>query len=305
MTNEIFLTYHHQYKNQCKSFFDKFNKKFKYLDGIELKYTPDVTYSSYVFDMMALDHGMIMTAMINDQRGVNESEPVRIILPDGFFAINEKEQYERILHELGHFFTNPQTVLLTKCKMNNSYRIKPVSSALPRIASMHTSCLRPLIKILDLCSEVNSEMWIYKNEPDFSKTHLESYCNSMHQSMVHLKGLALNREFFYEIPESNFFILFRLAVMEKINHDFKARFLSDVNEMNELFIKYVKQTGWSSLKQIGYQSDILSSVRNQEFPRLIQLYEEIFEDFIRNSATFFPTNEHATILSAYKLSGAK
>jgi len=297
--NEIIIVYNPLFEEECKAFFYNFTIRFPYLDNTELKYPPKFVYPNYEYDLIMLNQ-ITPTATTIDFRGIS-TEPVKMYLPDSFFGRSEENQLEIVLHELGHLFTNDKTLEILRYKTSHVHLVTPFKSVDKAIMQKHAYCLKHLLQIINLCNEVNAEVWMYQNESYYSHSHIQKYYNAISPSIAHLKDVPHDTNFFFEIPEATFFILFRFATLEKVKYDFTRKFLNDLQSFNAFLHQYAAESGWGTLRQITYQDAILDSVRKQDCSKLIYQYEEIFDEFIRDSMPFFPLDERLKILPTYHL----
>jgi len=101
----------------------------------------------------------------------------------------------------------------------------------------------------------------------------------------------------------NYHIIYRYATINNACFNSKDDCLLKVNHANKQLYYLSKNLGWRKLKQLEHQDDILKSVeyKNENNFKLLRLYEEIFEEYIHYSSSFFPENYKKEILELYGL----
>lgn len=307
MSNKIYVTCNPVFQPMCELFFDDFKNEFNYFGDIELIYGNETIYEQYEKDLVSINSGMIPKAMIVDSRGLKgrENEPVRLLLVDNFFWKGESEQNHTILHELGHYFTDLDLTEIIQfiSKFNDKALTKEICKT-NKFLAKHNEELFFLLQIPKLPMDICAELWVYENELKISKQSLKRVCSKLINTISKFKNMEGDREVFFDIPRSNSDILFRLAVIKHVKFDFKEECLSNLKIIKELFIELARKSGWNDLKQVKYQNKILDYVeyKNFKIPKLKDLFEEIFKEYIKNSATFFPKDDQHKILDFYDFS---
>lgn len=286
-------------------YFKSFNDRFKYLKKIELLLQPYNEYEKYAEDLNTIQRGWSETAEIIDTRELigYEKDPVRILLTDNFFDLPLSEKDEAILHELGHYFTNPSLL-----KIRNYIAIKnpPIANStqtdLQLLLNAHNTAMSFVFQIPKLAQEVNAELWVYEHERKYSESRIKRYCDAIEQSLNEFKTAKVDEDWFYEIPRLNFLLLWRLAIFQSLDFDYIADCIQKTKEANDLFNNLAKTVNWDKLKIFTLQAAVLNNLRNGTFDsqNFISEFELIYDDFILNSARFFPLNMQNQLIEFYK-----
>jgi len=300
MDEEIFVTYNPGKKTEYIECFKAFKKKFNYFEDIKLKFTPDEKYNLYEKDLQDINSGMPELVSLIDTRDLpeNKDEPIRMLLRDKFLKIDDEEKNEHILHEIGHFITNPSLKKIRQYISKNSPdKIIIQKPKYQQLIDFHNKGLTYLLDLLKLPQEVNADLWIYENEPKYSETRFKRYCDGVNTTFIEND----KRKFFYIIPFLNFHLIYRYSTINKIDFKIKNECLEKVDKANERLYELAQNLGWGSLKQLKYQNDILKSIeyKNPNYRKLIQIYEELFKEYIQISSSFFPRNYQDEILKIY------
>ena len=285
-----------------KEYFSAFNDDFNYLKDIELIFEPDNRYTKHEEDLNKISQGWFETAEIVDTRNLEgyEQDPVRLLLTDKFFGLPIKEKHETILHELGHYFTNPDLLEIRKYIAIKNPKLLNVNNAgLQPLVNAHNTALNFVFQIPKLLQEVNAELWVYKNERDYSKTRIRKYCSGIEKSIEEFKNATIQEDWFFEIPRLNFLILWRLGIIQSMDFDYIINCMEKTNEANGLFLKLAESVNWNQLEIFKLQSNILQSLKECNTEELILDFEKIFDDFVRNSSRFFPANMQRQLIEFY------
>lgn len=147
--------------------------------------------------------------------------------------------------------------------------------------------------------EVNAELWVYKNERDYSKTRIIKYCSGIEDSIEEFKRATVQESWFFEIPRLNFLILWRLGIIQSMDYDYIHNCVEKTNEANRLFLKLAESINLNQLEIFKLQANILKSLKDYNTNELIFDFENIFDDFIRNSSRFFPINMQRQLIEFY------
>jgi len=302
MVEEIFVIYNPNNREECVKYFNKFKRQFLYLDNINLKFTPDENYNLYNKDLENINSGMPECVSLIDTRNLPErnNEPNRLLIKDNFFRATLEEKNENILHELGHFFTNQTFKELRQyLSINNPEQIEIQNFENQKLIDNHNKGLSYLWDIPKLPLEINAELWIYENEPEYSESRIKRYCIGVNTEFSENDKI----KYFYKIPFINFHIIYRCLTVKKVNFDFTNDCLARLDKANNRLFKIANNFGWNGLKQLAFQSNILKSVeyKNENISNLIKIYEEIFEEYIKISASFFSEDFQNEILKLYNI----
>jgi len=284
-------------------YFDYFQKNFDYLNNIDLVLEPDNHYYKHDEDLNTISRGWSELAELVDTRNLVdfEDDPVRLLLTDKFFDLSIKEKNETILHELGHYFTNPDLLEIREyISLKNPKILNVSSNELQPLVNAHNTALNFVFQIPKLMQEVSAELWVYKNEPDYSETRIKKYCSAIDDSIDDFKKAKVQEGWFYEVPRLNFLILWRLGIIQSLDFDYINNCIKKTNEANGLFINLAKSVKWNHLKILKLQSRVLESLKDSNIKELISDFEEIFDDFIQNSSRFFPSNLQRQLIDFYK-----
>ena len=305
MENKIVIVQNENLLNKSKGYFELFNAKFEYLKGIELVFTPEYNYDKYEEDLNTIKRGWSTQAEIIDTRDLKdfENDPVRLILTDLFFDCEDKHKDEIILHELGHYLTNPELIEIRNyIALKNPKLLGINSDELTELVNAHNTGLNFIFQIPKLLQETRAELWLYENEPDFSKDRIEKYCTSISESINQFKDAKIDQGWFHQIPNINFLILWRLSIIKNLDFDFVKDCIEKTEEARKLFIELASTVGWQNLEIFKLQDDVLNSLKYKEesIENLILSFEQIFDDYIANSGSFFPEVLKNQIIQFYK-----
>jgi hypothetical protein len=301
----IFIINSEDNLEESKNYFQLFNKKFNYLRDIELKFYPDIRYEKYQEDLSTLKRGWSETAEIIDTRELTNynHNPVRLILTDNFFELPTTKQDEAILHELGHYFTNPNLLEIRKYIAKKNPPIIKINQAdLQILINKHNGATNFVFQIPKLIQEVNAELWVFEHERKYSESRIKGYCAGIEQFLNECKNATVDKDWFYNIPNLNFLILWRLSIFKSLDFDYIENCFQKTNEANKLFKELAATVNLDKLKIFTLQSDLLKSLeyKNENSKELIGLFEIIFDDFIINSARFFPSELQTQLVNFYK-----
>jgi len=293
---EILVVHNLQFKIECIKYFETFKKQFKYLENIDLKFTPDESYTKYETDLEYINSGTPELISLIDTRDLvrYKNDPIRLFIKDGFFKISDKEKDEQLLHELGHFFTNDKLKKIRKIISEMNFpKISTKESKYQ--TDLHNKGLAYLTDIIKLPQEVNAEKWVNQNEANISSIRFKRFCEGINSNFTEND----KTRFFYIIPFLNYHILLRYALINKINFKSKHKHLMKLDMANKQLHFISKKLGWANLKQLSFQKDILKSVQDEDYSKLISLFEDMFNEYIIISSSFFPKKLQKTILKIY------
>ncbi len=307
--DNIILVYERENLENTKAYFKIFRNEFDYLNSIQLKYTPEAVYSEYESDLNILNMGHFETAEIIDTRNIpwRDSEPVRILLKNSFFTLSTLKKHEVILHEIGHYFTNPRLLTIRKYIADVDPPLLGIRSdnhQMNLLVLAHNKAINYIFQIPKLIQEMNGELWVYENQPKYSEQRLKGYCAGVKETLPKIQAIiSLQKDFLYKIPAISSFILFRKSVLRNTNFNFTQDCLLAIEEINREFLGLVDKAGWQTLKLVEHQRDVLGCLEynNENIIRLTELYEIILSDFVVASSEFFPEIIHSNIIAFYEL----
>ena len=305
MKTKLYVVNSKSKSNETVVYFESFNERFNYLKRIELIFQPGNEYDKYQEDLNTIQRGWSETAEIIDTRELigYEQDPVRLLLTDNFFDLSVLEKDEAILHELGHYFTNPSLITIRKyIAVKNPPIVNTNQPDLQELINAHNSAMNYVFQIPKLSQEVNAELWVYKHERKYSKSRIKRYCDSVEQSLNEFRTAKVNESWFYEIPRLNFLLLWRLAIFQSLDFDYIDDCIQKTQDVNIQFKNLAKTVSWDKLKIFTMQQAVLNDLENgkcnsQEF---ISEFELIYDDYILNSARFFPINMKNQLIEFYK-----
>lgn len=305
MKTKIFVVNSKEKCTDAINYFESFNAKFNYLNEIELIFQPDNEYDELEDDLKTIKRGWSQFAEIIDKRDtVNYNlAPLRLLLTDNFFDLSVTEKDEIILHELGHFFTNPDLIEMRQYIAEKNPPIVSINRTdLQNLISKHNKALNYVFQIPKLVQEVRAELWVFEHERKYSESRIARYCKNVEQSLKDFSNASVDNMWFYQIPELNFLILWRLAIVKYLDFDYSENCIQNTNEANELFKELAATVNWDKLKMFELQDDLLKCLehKNENSKKLIEISDEIFDDFILNSAGFFPTEIQTSLVKFYQ-----
>lgn len=307
MKNEIFIVQPIEFLNESKIFFGTFNKTFDYLVDVNLKFTPEYKYPQYDEDYNNLKVSWIAKAEIIDTRELSgyEKQPVRLILSKDFFTSNITEQYEIILHEIGHYITNVELLEIRNfIGKENPKKLGCSNIQLDSLVDAHNQGLNYVFQILKLIQEVNAELWCYENQKDYCNNRLKLYCDTITEFLnAYNINTQVSKGFFYEIPQLVFLILWRKAIIRHTSFDFSSTCIDSTNSAYDLLMGLANKVGWGQLKLFTKSDEILTAItyKNENIEDLKRLYLEIFDEYITESSKFFPEPMNNQIRPFYSL----
>lgn len=305
MENKIVIVQNESLLSKSKEYFELFNTKFEYLKDIKLVFTPEYSYDKYEDDLTTIKMGWSTQAEIIDTRDIKdfENDPVRLILTDLFFECDDKQKDEIILHELGHYLTNPELIEIRNyLALKNPKLLAINSDELTQLVNAHNTGLNFVFQIPKLLQETRAELWLFENEPEFSKGRIEKYCSSISESINQFKEAKIDQGWFYQIPNINFLLLWRLSIISNLDFDYVKDCIEKTEEARILFFELASTVGWQNLEIFKLQDDVLNSLKYKEenIKNLILSFEQIFDDYISNSSLFFPEVLKDQIIQYYK-----
>jgi hypothetical protein len=288
-----------QRARQC---LENFKTQYPYLSNIRIEFTPKVQYSRYA----AIRRCWSEHAEIVDTRDLPEhqNEPVRLLLTKQFLQLSQEEQMPILLHEMGHYLTNPRLLEIRRYISQADPPILSAQGSSRRLVELHNKALNYVFQLLKLPQEVNAECWLYKNHRDIAEARMENYRRSDIENLQLLRGLRPNAEFFYDIPQIVFLVSWKQAFLKHMDFEFVSHYLKEIENMWDEFLRLAKTVSLNQVKIIILHDQVLATLeyRNEKFKRLIQLYEEILREFITMSASFFSIDVGFQILKLYGLS---
>jgi hypothetical protein len=305
MKKEIYIVQPLENIESSKSFFSTFNSNHNYLSEIDLKYTPEVTYDKYSEDFMNLNRLWSAKAELIDTRNLigYESDPVRLVLSKDFYKSSTNEQKEMIFHELGHFITNTNLIEIRNFLAKENPKILRISNSnLTALVNAHNEGLSYIFQIPKLIQEVNAELWGYENEPEFCKTRLQFYCQTIDEFIASSKkGITVSQDFFYQIPRLLFLILWRESIVKYTDYDFSKKCSENTKSAFEILKKLATESGWDGLKLLNRKNEILKAIeyKDENIDSIKVIYLELFEEYISKSSQFFPSNLRTQIRQFY------
>lgn len=305
MKTKIYVVNSKEKSTETKDYFNSFNARFKYLSQIELVFQPENEYKKFQDDLNTIKRGWSQTAEIVDTRELAgyDQDPVRLLLTDNFFELSVSKKDEAILHELGHFFTNPDLLEIRKYIAKKNPPLLNINNPnLQNLTNAHNTALNFLFQIPKLVQEISAELWVYEHERDYSESRIKDYCVAVEQSLKEFKNAKVNESWFYNIPNLNFLILWRLSIFKSMDFDYINNCIEKTNEANVLFKGLAKTVNFENLKIFTLQTDIINSLdySNENIIELIKTFEIIYNNYIVNSARFFPLEIQTQIVEFYK-----
>ncbi len=304
MSDKIFIIQKSDLIVESKKYFDYFNENFNHLHGLELLFPSEALYPGFNDDLKTIDRGWSEQAELIDTRRLDgyENDPVRILLTKDFFDLDNIKRNEAILHELGHYWTNSSLQEIRDYIAKENPKTLSINhSTLKNLVNAHNEGLNYIFQIPKLVQEVNAELWVYENEKVYSKTRINRYCETIKTSQSEFNKASVNEGWFFQIPKINFLILWRLSIFKHIQFDYILECIDNANKINEAFKNLAKKAGWGHLKLFELQEDVLTCLdyKRENISRLCGSYEQIFEDYIRNSAKFFPEDIPVQLFKFY------
>lgn len=305
MKTKIYVVNSEEKSNESQDYFKLFKDKYNYLDQIELIFQPGNEYEKLQEDLSSI-RSLTEDAMLIDTRGLDDrdKESTRLLLTNNFFELSTQKKEGVILHELGHFFTNPKLLEIRRyIAKKNPPKLAPIRPNLQPLINAHNSALFYVFQIPKLLQDVNAELWLFEHERTISESRIKEYCLTSEQPLDEFRNAKVDESFFYQIPKLNSLILWRLATFENLDFDYMEKCFQNTNEVNKLFIKLAATVNLDKLKIFTLQPDLLKSmVYNNEKPKdLIAEFEIIYDEFIIKSVHFFPIDLQNPIIEFYKI----
>jgi len=291
-----------------------FQSRYPHLEQVDMVFAPDEQYSLYQDDVNRIRRGWSQNAEIIDTRDLAEhqDEPVRLLLTTQFLESGQEEQDSVLLHEIGHYMTNPRLIGVRRYISRTD---PPLLSAnvsgpnTPRIRSLigrHNKGLNYIFQLPKLPQEVNAELWVYENHSEISKARIEDYRRTDVENLQLLRGLRVQREFLYDIPNIVFAVTWKQAFLRWMDFEFVADYLDEVNNMWTELLSFSATVSLERLKILTLHDEFLQTLeyKDEKLDRLIELYEDTFREFIIESAGFFPISARPQILNLYGVEAA-
>ena len=294
-------------ENEGVEYFAGLTRGTEHLCEVTLRFPSNFPYGKYEEDLTTLKRGWSQYAELIDTRGIPgyDLDPVRILLSDGFFDLDARKQDEIVFHEFGHYFTNPR---LQEIRNYIAEKNPPTLGInvpnLKNLVNAHNTGLNFVFQIPKLVQELNAEMWVFENERRHSESRISEYCDSMESSIQQFSDAQINDAWFYEIPQINFLLLWRLTILTNVDFDFTTTCLGWVEKANTEFMALAEENGWGELEILMRQDAILRDLeyRKENVHDLCEQYEQILKNYIENSAQFFPQALRGQLFKLYRIS---
>ena len=306
MRDEIAVVSRMKKHKSCRSVLSDFCKEFSDLHHISLRFPPEYKYQGLKADMSAIKKGLFADAELVDNREleIHKGLPVRLILTNTFLSSAKRKQQEILLHEFGHYLTNPDLLSIREYIVDKNPELLSIGNATPGMASLVSSqneAVSFLFQIPKLVQEIHAELWVYLNHPDYSETRLEGYCTTLHAFLKQSRDKAVDKMFLLQMPRINFLILWRQLIIQETDFPFTESCLELVESSAKRLKELAKKAGWDALKLVELREEVADSLRygNQDIDALTQLYESIFDDFINSCSTLFPSGIQDSVKGFY------
>lgn len=308
--NKLYIVQSVEFTAKSKELIGVITRKFDCLKNIEIIYTPEYVYEGYDQDLNSLKYHLAEMAEIIDTRELEKishlySQPTRLKLYDHFFNSSQEEKEEIFLHEIGHYLTNPKLTKIRKfIAKENPKLLQSNHQSLKNICDFHNEGLKYVFQILKLSQEVNAEMWVYENQPEYSYNRLKRFCDSVVEfSKMDTKNMP-ERIFFFSIHRLFFQLLWSSAIIQNLELDYKIEYEEAIEVSFENLYDLSCRIGYENLKIFKMRNTILESLRyrDESIETQINNYKLIFEEYIRESSKFFPPEDLNIFLNYYELS---
>lgn len=304
--NEIVLVYQQDNYDECILLFEMFNKDIELPNSIVFKYTPDFNYSEYQHDLQTIARGWSENAELIDTRDLKgyENQPTRILLTNNFFLLSKDEKYNIILHEFGHYFTNPELLSIREYIAEKNPKIlsaRNPTNSIKELLRQQNEALNYIFQMPKLVQEINAELWVYNNFSDYSKLRLKVFCSDLNSYITEFRNTTPDSFFLYQIPKLNFLLLWRKLIIKQTNFSFTDDCLTQVSELFILLDKLAVKANIHNLEIITLRRN-LETALEYKFENISEvkcLYESIFNDFIMHSVAFFPIGLQSDIKKFY------
>ncbi len=310
MKRRIYVIQKDSNLKQSKLFFKSFNEQFSYLFKIDLLF-PDYKkklYEKYDEDLDVLKRGFSETAELIDTRWLenHKSDPVRLLLTDKFFELDEDQQKQVILHELGHYFTNPRLRKIRNFISIENPKLLPLHSKNPQeqaLVDAHNRGLNFIFQIPKLIQEVYAEMWVFENEKTYSMDRIKIYCKDLKESINEFSNVEVGKDFFYRIPELSFLILWRLSIFRYLDFDYIDLCVRNTEKLNFLLQNLSNSIDFGELNIFKLQKELIDSLtyKKEDIFAICKIYESIFKEYISTSTLFFPGSLRKQIIDFYEI----
>lgn len=303
---EIVLVYQQNNYQQCKLLFEAFQKEINLPEPIVFKYTPNFSYPDYNNDLQTISRGYSENAELIDIRDLKEYEkqPVRILFTDAFFSLSKEEKYDIILHELGHYFTNPKLLGIRRYIAKKNPKLLNVRNPSPsmiELLKLHNEAINYIFQIPKLVQKIHAELWVYNNYPDYSELRLKKYCSDLTSYLTEFRNANPGPYFLYQIPKLNFLLLWRELIIKHTNFPYSNNCLAQVKELITLLDKLIIKAKINNLEIITHREKLEKSLEynSEDYSEIERLYESIFKDFVQYSGLFFPSALQNDLIKFY------
>lgn len=292
---EIVLVYQKQNYQQCKLLFKEFSVDIKLPYSISFKYTPDYLYEKYKSDLATILRGYSDNAELIDTRNLKEykNQPTRLLFTNNFFSLPKEEKYANNLHELGHYFTNPDLIKIRNYIADDNPKLLSIrnpTDSMKNLLKLHNESVNYIFQIPKLVQEINAELWVYNNYPNYSELRLQNYCSDLHNYIQEFRNAKPDGFFLFQIPKLNFLLLWRKLIVRHTNFPFSKDCLLQVDELLNLLDQLAVKSNCNKLKIITNRSELEKTLEyhSENIVEVQSLYESMFKDFIMNSIMLFP-----------------
>lgn len=273
------------YRNKCFEIFENFRKIYLSDHQIEIKYQ-EIDISKVLNKNEA--------AGIIDNRGFSDCDgKVFLILHDKFFLSNQENITSTLLHELGHYFTNPQHIKLRNFLKKKECLLKP-----SKVNSNHNfgDGLYFVWRLLTLPLEQDAENWFNNKNGQLYKKHTKIYFDNLSKELMDYNKIdnyklkmVKEEDIFYSLPQ---------MVFQLLNLSQKANIVNDVTYKEQVkkykneilrFAEAKNLNNFSLVKNIDKIITLLSQPLI-DFKSLEQLFTEINVEYILYSAHYIKDN---------------
>jgi hypothetical protein len=294
------------YEHLAQEYFDEFLTRYTFVEEATFVFTPNESYGEYNEDIQTIKRGYSRYAEFIDPRSLPliDTQPIRLLLTEEFFTLSSGEKDESILHELGHYFTNPGLVKIREYIAEKNPPLLSIRGGDKRTtdaAAIFNESLNFLFQLPKLVQEMNAEMWVYENATEVSQKRLLGYCRPLQNAVTDFQNARVEVDFFFQIPRITFLVMFRVVTIGQTSFDFAPECMNMVGDLKESLFRLSSEAGWDGLRILDYHDEFTDYVLlgSEGIESVIKLFEKIFDDYIVKSLGFFPIKLRKGIRNLY------
>jgi hypothetical protein len=291
----LFITCNKEKVCESSDFFmGYFKGKYNCLDNVDLLFPIDDqdndvnSYFEYESDLKELygnDLRKEHQAWLEDHREDGFWNAVRLLLPNSFFEHSNEYKASIVLHELGHYYTNPTIREFRHfVKVFFPPQFKVSDNCLSKMNEENWGLVKRFnetaslqFKPFKLVEEIHAELWAYDmcrqssyNKLKSSLTEVVALNKGTHRPQDTLSGYL---SFYYTL-------LWNQTVLKLFDFDYSKQYEIELEESFSIFDRIMEEKQLKHLKIFDQRSRIIKAIKSEDILTLISISLLLVQDHI-------------------------